>query len=331
MTVLMPMSDLPAVFLARRPVVPADVWFLIVHLLPRHRDRRALLLSCKELAAIVLPLLYRSLELFFPSREFDFDPYQEHQSFRILNGLICSMSSATRLEARCNAQFLVTLAYTSDSLRTNFRSLPMLADVLRACMRLRHLTIDVPTQSVPLFLEILRRTGLMITPTHPAIGPMNALMARRAYLPNLESVRSTALAVVDAFMRYRSIETVVLEVIPTDLTFAKFLRPSPQWNPSTLRRFSFAFCGARWSSNVPHAIFTTFPSLEYFAVRCGINTAPFVFNVSIRGLVRVTSTYSLKISVLGVHSVRKRPPRPALAHLRGEPRHTVGRGPGGTH
>ena len=273
------MSDLPAVFLQTQPRVSTDVWFLIVHLLPRHRDKRALLLSCKELAAIVLPVLYRSLELFFPSREFDFDPCQEQHSFLVLRGLVRSMHSLAHPVAYCNPQFLVTLAYTSDSLRTDFRSLPLLADVLRACVRLRHLSLDVPTQSVPLLLEILRRTGIMITPTRLAIGPLNASMAR-TYLPKLESIRSGALAVIDAFMRHRSIQAVVLEVIPMELTFAKFLRPLPQWNPSTLRRFSFAYSGAQWSSMVPQTIFTTFPFLEHFAVRVAVDTAPFVFDVS---------------------------------------------------
>ena len=269
----MPYSSVPQL------VFPADVVLLITRLLCL-RDKRALLLTCRTYSYVVSPVLYRSLSVFFPVPERDDPEYMDPPSYRLLVCLVRSMGCAARsIRPRCNPQLLVTFAYCSDSGQADLRALPLVGDVLRAAVRLRHLSIDVPAGSVPLLLDIFRRAGVVITPT--VLGLEGAEPAPdRAILPSLTSIRSTRLALIDAMMRYRAIDTVVLEVSPNDIALAKFLRPTPAWNPSHLRHLFLSYAGGHWIDTLAGAIFASFPSLEHLALRVSTREAALTATVS---------------------------------------------------
>ena len=251
---------------------PADIVLLVARLLGV-RDRRALLLTCKAYSYVVSPILYRSLNAFFPFPERDSPKYQDPCSYRLLVCLVRSMGRVGRqIRPRCNPQFMVTFAYCSDSFQADLRALPLLGDILRATSRLRHFAIDISMDSVALALDIFRRTGVIITPTAPELD-VGRPLPDRLILPRLESICSTRLAVVEALMRYRSVNTIYLEISPNDVALAKFLRPIPAWNPAHIRRLSLSYLGYYCYDTLIGTIFTSFPSLEHFAFRVGTREA----------------------------------------------------------
>ena len=219
-----------------------------------------------------------------------------------------------QIRPRCNPQFLVTFAYCSDSFQVDLRALPLLGDILRATSRLRHFAIDIGIESVGLALDIFRRNGVIITPTAPELEAAEPWPAR-LILPRLESIRSTRLAVVEALMRYRSVNTIYLEISPNDVALAKFLRPITAWNPAHIRRLSLSYLGSYWYDTLIGTIFTTFPSLEHFAFRVGTREASVAMLV--RTSVNCVETYRL-IAPIATHvrPCRKPPSCPPYAHHR---------------
>ena len=207
------------------------------------------------------------------------------RSYRTLACLVYSMTLPSRslpsypLRLRCNPRHLVTLQYSSDRRAADFRAFPLLGEVLRCTVRLRHIVLDIPIASIPVMLDIFRRYELIITPTRVRLEPTDP-RSNRITLPCLDSIRSTRLAIVDALMRHRSVSTVVLDVPPNDIALAKFLRPRPDWNALSVRRLSMVYTGAYGFELLAEAILTSFPRLEHMAITVGSSNTQDMFNVS---------------------------------------------------
>ncbi len=247
------------------PFLPSDVIYTIACLLDVP-ERRALLLSCSEYHYAVARVLYRSIYVHIegPTRG---SKYLNHYPFHILSSLVRSMHPKTGLPPRINAQYMVTFAYLSYGPRADFRAAPLLGEVLRAAVRLRHLRLEVADSAVDIVLDALRRAQVIIVPSTTFTARSAAeYQIDRMILPCLESVRSTRLALVEALMRYRNINTVVLDTVPNDKTLGIFLRTLPPWNPATLRRLALSYCSVEFKPFLG-AVFASFPGLEELSFR----------------------------------------------------------------
>ena len=229
-------------------------------------ERRALLVSSRELHWVVAPLLYRSLEVACLPRSWnEEEEANAHLPFLILTSLVQSMRPRGRLTPRCNAQYLVSFSYCSHILEADFRAVPLIGEILRVAFRLRHLRIDVGGDGVPVILKIFHRVDLIISPTSTltALGVFH----HRVTLPCLESVRSSHIAIVDALMRYRSIATVVIDTSPSEANLKTFFRAHPPWNANSLRRLALGYTVHVAPTDIYRAIYVSFPNIEHLEVR----------------------------------------------------------------
>lgn len=247
------------------PFLPSDVIYEIACLVDVP-TRRALLLCCSEYHHPVARVLYRSIYILIESPDRGCK-YLRHAPFHLLSSLIRSMHPKTGVPPRVNAQYLVTFAYVSTSTRANFRAAPLLGEVFRAAVRLRHLRLDIADCEVDGVLDVLRRAQVIILPSTTFAGRYTArCRTDQRVLPSLESVRSTSLAIIEALMRYRSIDTVILDAVPNDKTLGIFLRTLPPWDPTTLRRLALSYCSVDFEPFLV-AVFASFPCLEQLSVR----------------------------------------------------------------
>lgn len=244
------------------PILPSDVLHAIACLVDIP-SRRALLLSCRECHYVVVRVLYRSIQVVAPAPDPTDGMYLDHTPFRLLSNIVESMVRRGPLLPRINAQYLVTFTYATYGPRADFRAAPLLGEVLRAAVRLRHLRIDVANDAVDIVLDALRRAEVIVTPS--ATLTMLPSTPHIRLLPCLESVRSTRIAIIDALMRFRAVHTVVAELNMTEQTVAKFLRPIPVWNPVTLRNLAMSFY-SHDAKQFVIAVGAAFPCLEHFSL-----------------------------------------------------------------
>ena len=228
------------------------------------RERRALLVCCRELHWVIAPLLYRSLEVSCLPPSWEEEESSAHLPFLILTSLVQSMRPRGTLTPRCNSQHLVAFSYCSHSLEADLRAAPLLGEILRAAFRVRHLRIDVGADGVPVILKIFRRVDLIISPT----STLTALgVCHRVTLPCLESVRSSHIAIVEALMRYRSVATAVVEMSPSEANLKTFFRADPPWNANSLRRLAVGYSGNVAPVQIYRAIYASFPNIEHLELR----------------------------------------------------------------
>ncbi|KAI0683363.1 hypothetical protein C8T65DRAFT_749572 [Cerioporus squamosus] len=142
---------------------------------------------------------------------------------------------------------------------------PLLGHILRAAVNLRHLRVDVDADAVPTVLDALVRVGVIITPTTTLTACRTT--AHGEVLPRLRSVRSSRLPIIEALMRYRSIDTAIVDSTPQDATLAKFFRSTPPWDPCGLRRVGLNYCGYSDFDLVLRGLFTAFPCVEHCELR----------------------------------------------------------------
>ncbi|KAI0689529.1 hypothetical protein C8T65DRAFT_746138 [Cerioporus squamosus] len=249
-----------------RPVLPADIIFEIACLLDSP-SRRALLLSHSVCHFAVAPVMYRSIDVAIRTPDASRADYMDPYPFSVLTGLVTSMRPRSGIPPRCNPQHLVTFAYLSYGIKADLRAIPLVGAILRVAGRLRHLRIDVASEAVPMTLDVLRRTGVIITPISALTHSSLDVDANPDILPYLRSVRSSKLPIVEALMRYRHVNTVVVDGSPEETTLAKFLRTLPPWNPVDIRKFAITYCGYASFTDVVRGIFTAFPNIECFEFR----------------------------------------------------------------
>lgn len=246
-----------------RPILPSDILHAIACLVDIP-SRRALLLSCRECHYIVARVLYRSVQVVAPAPDPTDGLYLDHTPFRLLSNIVESMLPKGSLLPRVNAQYMVTFTYATYGYRADLRAAPLLGEVLRAAVRLRHLRLDVANDAVDIVLDALRRSEVIVTPSATLITVPSRPHIR--LLPCLESIRSTRVAIIEALMRYRAVHTVVAELNLTEDTIAKFLRPIPAWNPVTLRRLAMTFHSHDIRQFVI-AVGAAFPCLEHLSLQ----------------------------------------------------------------
>ncbi len=260
---------MPPVFSKPRkehPVLPADVLFEVACLLDLP-SRRALLVSHSAFHHAVAPVMYRSISVVIRAPDLSRADYMDPYPFSILGGLVTSMRSRSIAPPRCNPQHLVTFAYLSYGINADLRAIPLVGAILRSAGRLRHLRIDVASEAVPMTLDVLRRAGVIITPISTFTHSSSDVHANPDILPYLRSVRSSKLPIIEALMRYRHIDTIVMDGSPEDNCLAKFLRTLPPWNPADIRKFAITYCGYSSFTDLVRGIFTSFPNIEFFEFR----------------------------------------------------------------
>ncbi|PIL26210.1 hypothetical protein GSI_11965 [Ganoderma sinense ZZ0214-1] len=253
--------------------LPDDVLRTIASFLPSG-DLRNLTISSKALHSAGAPILYRSIEAWFvPTPFFANATCIDNRPAGVLETLINgTLPRTTRsIPSRCYAAHVVTLCYGSWSMPCDFRALPLLAEALRFTHKLRHLRIDVGNSTIPILLDIFRRASIIITPSSllKTSGPFD-----RRPLPCLQSIRVCRIALADALMQHRRIETVAIELAVKEEVLAKFLRAEAPWNPRYLRQLSLNIMGCSAPPGLLESFLIAFPALQHLALRVASGRAP---------------------------------------------------------
>lgn len=248
--------------------LPPDVILEIAGYLFRRQDVLSVARSCKLFHYTVIPILYRSVSVtFYPTG------WRRHllgDSRHALGTLACltlSMRPCNKLlSLRCNIQFIVTFSYSSHGSHDDFRALPLFGEVLRCAVRLRHLRIDVSPTNHLAIIDILRRSGIIITPTSTLLQSHSTSVSDARFLPQLQSVRASHLAIVEGLMRYRSLTHVGIDGGAETVGLTKFFRAPAPWSPSSLRYLYLAYEGRQDCEMLSMAIFASFPRLEHLMI-----------------------------------------------------------------
>ncbi len=258
-----------------RPRLPQDILYMIACLIPT-RDQWSLLLSCWDCHDAVARVLYRSATVRFGSTMFDYEVVERRRAFQYVKGLVRSTRPHPGLSALNNACYLVTFSYSSHSPEIELRSSPLLAEVLRAAVRLRHLRICTTQRGVHIVLNALRRAEVIN-------APASSFTERKSYrkiLPCLESFRTDEIVLLDAFMRFRKINTAVLTGSPSRSNMAKFCRSPPPWQPTDLRRLAMCYMADVKFERLMSGLFGAFPCLEHVEIRTTIGDSCDLIEVS---------------------------------------------------
>ncbi|KAI1789224.1 hypothetical protein LXA43DRAFT_893230 [Ganoderma leucocontextum] len=246
--------------------LPDDVLRMVASLLSPG-DLRNLIVSCKACHLVGVPVLYRSVEAWLDPANFHNMPFRADN--RPLDFLLTIINSTLpgpclSLPSRCYAAHLVTFTYGSWSTPCDFRGLPLLAEALRFTDRLRHLRIDVPSATVPILVDLFRRSSIIITPS--TMLPGSSAFDRRP-LPLLQSIRTSRIAIADALMQYRAIQTVAVDLSIKWEVLAKFLRAEAPWDPTHLRQLSIHVAGHPTTHGLLEGMLTAFPRVQHLAIR----------------------------------------------------------------
>lgn len=239
----------------------------MVALLLSPEDLKTLVISCKSGHFAGAPLLYRSVEVWLDPLNFDELRYRtDNRPIRFLLTLVNSTlpRPASSLPSRNYAAHLVTLCYGSWSMPTDFNALPLLAEALRFTDRLCHLRLDVTSGSVPILLDIFRRASIIVTPSTML---SDSRQLDRLPLPSLESLRTSRIAIAEAFMQYRAIKTVAIDLSIKSRVLAQFLRTEAPWSPTHLKQLSFHAASNPVPAGLIESVLIAFPRLQHLAVR----------------------------------------------------------------
>ncbi|OSD06153.1 hypothetical protein PYCCODRAFT_1464821 [Trametes coccinea BRFM310] len=253
--------------------VPADIIIEISAFLGKS-DLRAMLLCCRRFHEIVAPFLYRHLEVWFQPLGWEESEGRDHLPYRLLTTLVCSgPHPETPSSIRCYTDYVLTFRYISHNPTADLRALPLLAQFLRSARRLRHLTLDVNSQSVPLALDCLRRHHVTRVHSNSLLSECTlAGSVLPLILPSLDSIRSCKATIATALMRNRNIRTVIIDAIPNAPEMGAFLDVSSP--ASHLLRLSMTL-----PYNVPsslstlRAISVAFPKLQFLSLRTSAKIA----------------------------------------------------------
>ncbi|PIL33117.1 hypothetical protein GSI_04566 [Ganoderma sinense ZZ0214-1] len=254
------------VFSRPRPIsLPDDVLRAIASLLPVS-DLIRLVRVSKALHAAGAPVLYRSVETCIDPGDWVRDHVLNNRPIEVLLTIItsCFPHRFKSVPSRLYAAHIVTFSYVSWCLPMDFRAVPLLAEALRFTHKLRHLRVDVGVDALPLVLDVFSRSSIIITPSTTLAITSNA---DRFSLPCLQSIRSGRIAIVEALMSYRAIQTVAIDLCLEEDELAKFLYAGPVWKPAHLRQLSLSLACFSPSSVLLEGIVGAFPQLEHLALR----------------------------------------------------------------
>lgn len=244
-------------------------------------ELRAFLISCRNYHNALAPLLYRTVEVNAPVSGYDDE--DADRPIRVLSNLIASIRHfSTHRASRAYTQYIRSVVYISYNPTLDIRGLPMLAMVLGASPSLRHIQLDVPRDSVPLALSLLRR-HLIVWPSPPDVfALLSAPKVPTPSAPRLDSIRSTKATIVAVLMERRPITTAVVDhgVPPCpDLQLLLPLDVGP--SGTSLTRLSLGMIGDKEQlCSTFHAIATAFPSLQHFGARCTTRGSERLLDVS---------------------------------------------------
>ncbi|KAI1786566.1 hypothetical protein LXA43DRAFT_1064998 [Ganoderma leucocontextum] len=252
--------------------LPDDILRMIALLLAAG-DLKNLVVSCKACHLAGAPVLYRSVEAWLDPVDYEHVHYRsDNRPIRFLLTLINSTlpDPALYLPSRSYATHLVTLCYGSWSMACDLRALPLLAEALRFTHRLRHLRLDVPSATVPVLIDIFRCSSIIITPSTmlSSFRPID-----RRSLPCLQSIRTSRMAIADALMQYRAIQTVAVDLSIKGAVLAKFLRAEAPWTPTHLRQLSLHIAGHP-TDGLVEGMLNAFPRLQHVVIRVSPSRAP---------------------------------------------------------
>ncbi|KAI9065718.1 hypothetical protein FKP32DRAFT_1674545 [Trametes sanguinea] len=249
--------------------VPVDIIIEISALLGRS-DLRSMLLSCWRFHDIVAPNLYRHLEAWLPPRGWDGSEGDSRLSFRLLTSLVRSAYHANPPSATQRyASYVLTFRYISHDTTADLRAFPLFTEFLRFAHRLRHITLDVDSDSVPLVLDSLHRHHITCATTRPLLHERTLSdVAFPWTLPRLDSIRSSKASIASALMRYRNIRTIIVDTLPSAADLGSFLDNSSAIRGAQLLRLSITL-----PYNVPacvialQAVSLAFSSLRFLSLR----------------------------------------------------------------
>ncbi|KAI9061996.1 hypothetical protein FKP32DRAFT_1574813 [Trametes sanguinea] len=233
-------------------------------------DLRSMVLSSWYMHDTVVPILYRSLDIWIRAAGNPHGPGSERWPFILLTTLIDSATrnTATR-PTRRYVDHVVTLSYTSRISRVDLCIIPLLAACLCSTVRLRHLCIELDDTSIPLLLDAFRRKAIIRAPPPSMLTLLISEKASEPWLlPRLESVRSPQPQIVEALMRYRAIKTAVIDSYPEFAVFDRLFAMRSPFLSHHLTRLSIVIeSSAELYQPQLKLIAVSFPSLEHLFIR----------------------------------------------------------------
>ncbi|KAL7281164.1 hypothetical protein ACG7TL_004472 [Trametes sanguinea] len=251
-----------------RPI-PADIIIEIGSYLHR-TEKRSMILCCWNFHDILVPSLYRHVDVWFQPPSWEESEGYEAQPYRLLSTLARSARYCdTPGSTRCYARYVVTFRYLSHSLRADLRAVPLFTEFLRFAVRLRHLAVDICKTAVPFMVEYFRRNGVIRSPPAPLVATCIAPDSAQPWiLPALDSIRSPKAPIVVALMRFRCIRSAIIDNLPGAADMESLVGLSSQVFGSRLVRLCVnlpthiqSCCGTFW------AIMIAFPALTFLSLR----------------------------------------------------------------
>ncbi|KAI0348887.1 hypothetical protein OH77DRAFT_491490 [Trametes cingulata] len=251
--------------------LPEDVLIEIASRL-RTADQRAVALSCWSLHNVTTPILYRSLELCFHAPSGD-DEQDSQNLYRLLRTLTTTTAyAATRHASRCYIGHVITLSYSSYGLAVDRRALPMLASALRFAWKLCHLRIDITSGSVNTLVQVFQRRCIICKPFASVIAMHdNKKPAEILGLPALKSLRCSRIAIAQAMMRHRQINSVVVERLSGVEAMDSLLGglQAPFTSKTSRLSLNVRLLPEEFSPMIRATLYS-FPQLKDLALRCSL-------------------------------------------------------------
>ncbi|KAI0352254.1 hypothetical protein OH77DRAFT_1438777 [Trametes cingulata] len=254
--------------------VPPELVVEIAHMLPCS-DQRAMVETCWSLHDIVAPVLYRSMDavVLTGKAETERPATVRARTLRLIS-MLRTLATSTRHPdgphgTRRYAQNVLTLAFISFDPVANLRAIPLLAEALRFTRRLTHLRVEMDVDSIPVFLDLCTRKGIIRSPENSLITvAYDEGALTTAILPSLRSIRASKLSILEPLMRFRGIQAAVLDSAHEHTLLAPLLSVLCPARRSCLTHLCISLDGD-YSAFDPTviAMSVAFPRLQYFFVR----------------------------------------------------------------
>ncbi|KAI0349460.1 hypothetical protein OH77DRAFT_1580423 [Trametes cingulata] len=264
----------------------------------RTADQRALALSCWSLHDVTVPILYRSLEFCFHAPSGD-DEDDFPNLYRLLRTLTTTTAhAATRHASRCYIAHVITLSYSSYGLAVDRRALPMLASALRFAWKLCHLRIDIASASINTLVQVFQRRSLIRKPFASVIAMHDKQKPAEVLgLPALKSLRCSKIAIAQAMMQHRQINSVVVERLSGVEAIDSLLSGLQASVTSKTSRLSLnvRLLPEEFSPMIK-AVLYSFPQLKDLALRCSLPAS-----VTVKFYLVKQPVSAVKLRFLGVN------------------------------
>lgn len=248
---------------------PEDLLLLIISYLQCH-DLYGLMCSCKRFYGIVVPIVYRTLRLDFPPLVYT-NTAEVNRPVRLLVSLMLSLrhTSSNGDSARFHPQFIQSISYVSFDPLRDLRAFPMFATILCFTSNLRHLQVDIADDSIDIAMDLLRRRGILRSPPGSMLDVLRMPPSIPCSLSRLESIRSTKLVLVAAFLEQHPLKSASIDHAVPLKELAPLLPYSPPVSRNTLTKLSLGvYSHSTDFTSVIRGIGSSFPLLQHLAVRC---------------------------------------------------------------